>query len=343
MRPKTTAIVMVVVPCVFLQAQIVWGAERTTYRKTTYVKTTYLKAQRSIPRIYDFKALRQQLRNWPDTESGQGDEVLVCGTPPVSKGIFRELARVFEAAESFPDAKAPGFPAKVRLYFHVIQMPTGEGYVTDDQIEEQVRVLNQAFKKLKITFELAGVKDMVRKQWFKKCFPVKNDGVTPNPAFYKMTRRLAVKPEKTVNIYTCRLPKMESKQIAGFGVWPWLVGEESPYNAVLLHHLAMPFGMFPVNEGDTAVHEIGHYFGLFHTFQNGCTPPGDAISDTPYEAEPAYGCPVGRDTCPDAPGLDPIHNYMDYSDDLCRDEFTKRQRNVMKQVLRTFRPKLIGN
>lgn len=54
--------------------------------------------------------------------------------------------------------------------------------------------------------------------------------------------------------------------------------------------------------------------GLLHTFQGySCTGTGDLIADTPVQIDATRGCPVGLDTCPDQPGLDPIHNYMDYS------------------------------
>lgn len=67
--------------------------------------------------------------------------------------------------------------------------------------------------------------------------------------------------------------------------------------------------------GFVTVHEVGHWFGLEHTFENGCEEPGDGVDDTPAEAQPVGGdkcAEPGRDTCPDKPGLDPVDNYMTY-------------------------------
>lgn len=73
------------------------------------------------------------------------------------------------------------------------------------------------------------------------------------------------------------------------------------------------------NMGGSAVHEVGHWFGLIHVFQGeNCTGDGDAVDDTPQQRSATTGCPVSQDSCPDDAGLDSIHNYMDYSyDEWC--------------------------
>ena len=96
-------------------------------------------------------------------------------------------------------------------------------------------------------------------------------------------------------------------------------------------------GFYPrFDLGFTAVHESGHWLNLYHTFQGGCNHYGDYVDDTPPQRTPSFDCPEGKDTCSD-PGLDPIHNYMDYSDDPCYNQFTAGQADRMHDAWNFWR------
>lgn len=98
----------------------------------------------------------------------------------------------------------------------------------------------------------------------------------------------------------------------------------------------------PFDQGRTLTHEVGHYLGLFHTFQGGCDSgscysQSDLICDTNSESGPHFGCSTGTSSCG---SVDPIENYMDYSDDLCMNTFTVEQVNRMRCSLLNYRPLL---
>jgi hypothetical protein len=88
--------------------------------------------------------------------------------------------------------------------------------------------------------------------------------------------------------------------------------------------------------GDTLTHEVGHWLMLEHTFAHGCSASGDWVVDTAPEAMPQFDCPIGADTC-SAPGDDPIHNFMDYSQDSCMWMFTPGQADRMSDAWLQFR------
>ncbi len=152
-----------------------------------------------------------------------------------------------------------------------------------------------------------------------------------------MKSALAVDPANNLNAYTCN-----PRRLLGYAYYPQSFPESNPLHGVVLLHSSLPGGgAVPYDEGDTATHEVGHYLGLAHTFEGGCAAPGDSVGDTPAEASAAYGCPVGRDTCP-TPGADPILNFMDYTDDACMVEFSPEQSIRMDEITRLYRPSLFN-
>jgi len=224
-------------------------------------------------------------------------------------------------------------PLQINLVFHVLSGAASEGNLSDSVLTEQVSVLNDAYQSAGLHFNIAEVRRYPDSPYFAGgCFPTTEEGI-------RMKSELAVDPARFVNVYTCRLAL---PYIAGYGTLPDAYPEADPQHGVIIDYSAFPGSAPPLDLGHTVVHELGHYFGLLHTFQGGCVEPGDGVSDTPAEALPAHGCEVGRDTCPQA-GVDPINNFMDYSEDECTDRFTQLQNERMRALIAAYRPSLLAS
>lgn len=118
-----------------------------------------------------------------------------------------------------------------------------------------------------------------------------------------------------------------SQPVLGWARFPWQQQWNPKLDSVTIHHDSLSYGgkATHYNRGDTAIHEVGHWLGLFHTFQSACDPDNDMVPDTPAEQIPSFACAKGRDTCPHRPGYDPVTNFMDYSYDRCMNQFTPGQ------------------
>lgn len=215
----------------------------------------------------------------------------------------------------------------IDVYFHVINDGSGiaNGDVPDSMINAQVSVLNAAYAGTGWTFNLVGVTRTTNGAWY-----TAGPGTSAETAMKSALRQGTA---DDLNIYSNNM----GGGLLGWATFPSSYNADPLDDGVVILFSSMPGGTAaPYNLGDTATHEVGHWMGLYHTFQGGCSKTGDVVSDTPAERSAAYGCPVGRDSC-SATGVDPIFNFMDYTDDSCMDRFSLGQDARMDQQFSTYR------
>ena len=226
----------------------------------------------------------------------------------------------------------------IPIAFHVVRHDDGSGDVTDQQIEDQVAVLNEHFIGSNFSFVIYRIDRTNNTAW--------STHVKGSLEEEEMKDALAIMPEHLLNFYICENPRDPQGQILGYATFPWKYPENSFMHGVVVRYSTLPGGAgFPYNEGDNGIHEVGHFMGLYHTFQNGCQPPGDHVDDTPYQADGTNtsSCNPTLDTCPADPGNDPIHNFMNYTDDACRNHFTSGQFDRIHQQMAYYRPTMYNH
>ncbi|KAH6622465.1 hypothetical protein C7974DRAFT_473738 [Boeremia exigua] len=220
----------------------------------------------------------------------------------------------------------------IDVYMQILSADGTEegGDISDTTIEAQLRILDDAFRPVGFRFALKETIRTVNAEWYynlKIATPYEN----------QVSLALRKGGNDTLNIY----------MMGGLGTstqaWASLPSDlqwRPLYDGVFQNGTVFLGGSDPnFRQGGTLIHEVGHWFGLYHTFANGCEKSYDYVADTPIEDQPLGlgGCEIGRDSCPDQPGLDSIHNYMSYSDDECRNSWTPGQIQRMREQMAKFR------
>ena len=288
-----------------------------------------------------------------------------CGTPE------RDIREMLSGSTSSPAPSdcsqnstnpfsdyAPEDLLEIPVVVHIIMDDAcADGVISDAMVQSQIDILNEDFLALggtkgangtdaQIQFVLAdedplgqatnGITRTCDSFWF-------NDNGT-------YWNSLNWDPNRFLNIYT--------NTAGGFlGYAAFLpadgggsrVGDPDDRVVILWTAFGRDSDMSPFDQGRTATHEVGHYLGLEHTFYPpsscgsqsapGCYSDGDLICDTLPQASPNFGCPASASSCSTS---DPFHNYMDYTDDLCMEEFSPEQTRRTRCSLEHYRPNLFN-
>lgn len=168
-------------------------------------------------------------------------------------------------------------------------------------------------------------------------------------------------PNNYINIWVVReICSRNGCGVAGYAYFPSAHG--SPFDGIVVEAQFMGSSSA---YSSVLIHEMGHYLGLYHTFQGGCPNDdckgsGDRVCDTPPDQttvrtsceDAINSCKTDEDdSSMDNPyrseadgGLgdqdDQFHNYMDYSRLQCYDRFTAGQAERMIYAIENQRSSL---
>ncbi|KCV67857.1 hypothetical protein H696_05587 [Fonticula alba] len=277
-----------------------------------------------------------------------------CGTPVISERDADQVDQIVARFKSIICNNAePGTvricedvhvratkfdPITIPVNWHVFyDSATGGGMnVTTEMIDHQTDIMNEDFAGLNpggpggyhstsFRFEVANVNFVDHSNWF--------HNMIAREKIYK--KQLANSTDTHLNMYVGEM----RGGVLGMCYFAFMYPADSHMHGCLIHHSSMVGGgQTNYDNGQTCTHEVGHHIGLYHVWQAKCSERSDRVEDTPPQKTNSRGCPSPvPESC--TPGLyDNIHNFMDYSDDICRWEFSAGQSQRADEIITVFHP-----
>jgi hypothetical protein len=233
----------------------------------------------------------------------------------------------------------PNGSITIPVHFHVVYRSDGVGNIPDSRLDAQIAAMNEHYTGLDTpAYRTAAANTSFR-------FVRSSVTRTQNDTWYAAGPGSAAQTQMKNALHTGTADDLNFYTNSGGGYLGWATFPNEYAGApaqdgVVCYWASLPGSNYvPYNEGDTATHEVGHWLGLYHTFQGGCQGSGDGVADTPSERSAFFGCLGSKepDTCKQNAGKDPVENFMDYTDDPCMYKFSAGQSDRADTMWSTYR------
>ncbi len=246
-----------------------------------------------------------------------------CGTNISRQQFLYELNHVAAARRELNPLERSH---KLALSIHIIKTDDGDHGIDEEAVYKNVEELNKSFEPILMGFELTGINYINSSRLFDFSY------------LYDRELLEGYCIPNTINIfYVNDIVIKAGGDYCGFTHYP-TAGKDF----ILLKNAC-------VDNNTSLIHEMGHYFGLYHTHETSfgvekrdgsdCNITGDLICDTPAE-DILTSAIVAQQKPLNVEAEEGRLNFMSYARKDKRNTFTRGQYNKMVEVFCTFKSHL---